>query len=138
MKTMIVRGFSVASKWLGLIAVVLFGILAALGDAAEPSSQESKNDQPSIEDYATIEAYVGKEQTPVYAFGYTYVYGLSPDLLPGVKMQEGNSNPLTKFRPKKSWEIQSNLCGLTPTREPKTMWNDDQPLLPIHLINSDP
>ena len=28
--------------------------------------------QPSIEDYATIEAYVGKDEIPVYAFGFTY------------------------------------------------------------------
>jgi hypothetical protein len=91
---------------------------------------------PNIEEYATIEAYVG--DVPVYAFGYTYVYGVGPDLLPGVVMQEGNSNPVVKFKPKKSWEIKDNFCGSTPAREPKTMWNDDQPLLPIHLIDGDP
>ena len=94
--------------------------------------------EPRIEDYATIEAYIGRDQVPVYAFGYTYVYGLSPDLLPGVKMQEGSANPVVKIKPKKSWEIKSNLCGSTPGREPKTMGNDDQPLLPIHLIDGDP
>ena len=36
----------------------------------------------NIEDYATIEAYV--HDVPVYAFGYTNVYGVSPDLLPGM------------------------------------------------------
>ena len=50
----------------------------------------------NIEDYATIEAYVGKEEVPVYAFGYTYVYSLGPDLLPGVGMQEGNTNAIIK------------------------------------------
>ena len=96
----------------------------------------SPKDGPSIEDYATIEAYVG--EVPVYAFGYTYVYGVGPDLLPGVIMQDQNTNAVTKFKPKKSWEITSNLCGSTPAREPKTMWNDDQPLLPIHLIDGNP
>jgi hypothetical protein len=74
----------------------------------------------------------------VYAFGYTYVLGQSPDLLPGVVMQRGNKNPVTKIRLKKSWEIEHNLCGSTPAREPKSMWNDDQPLLPVHLIDGDP
>ncbi len=94
--------------------------------------------EPDIEDYATIEAYIGEEETPVYGFGYTYVYAISPALLPDIIMQEGNNRPITKFKPKKSWEIHSNMYGLTPTREPKTMWNDDQPLLPIHLIDGDP
>jgi len=45
----------------------------------------------SIENYATIEAYVGKDEVPVYAFGHlTYVYGLSPDLLPVSKIQAGS------------------------------------------------
>jgi len=91
--------------------------------------------QPNIEDYATIEAYC--DEIPVYAFGYTYVYGVSPDLLPGAVLQDGNTHPVVKIKPKKSWEIKHNLCGSTPAREPKTMWNDDQPLLPIHLIDGD-
>ena len=91
---------------------------------------------PSIEDYATVEAYC--EGVPVYAFGYTYIYGISPSLLPEVVLQRDNRHPAVKIRPKKSWEIQHNLCGSTPAREPKTMWNDDQPLLPIHLIDGDP
>ena len=98
--------------------------------------KSQSDDQPAIEDYATIEAYVG--DVPVYAFGYTYVYGSSPDLLPEAILQEGNDNPSVKIQPKKSWEITSNLCGSTPAREPKTMWNDDQPLLPVHLIDGDP
>ena len=102
------------------------------------SRLRTDKDKPDIEDYATIEAYVGKDEIPVYAFGYTYVYGVGPDLLPGVTMQENNNKPVVKFKPKKSWEIESNLCGSTPAREPKTMWNDDQPLLPIHLIDGDP
>src|ERR1051325_1143295 len=91
---------------------------------------------PKIEDYATIESYC--DGLPVYAFGFTYIYSVSPDILPGLKLQVGNNRPLTKITPKKSWEIKHNLCGSTPAREPKTMWNDDQPLLPIHLIDGDP
>ena len=60
------------------------------------SSGEQK---PRIEDYATIEAQV--EGAPVYAFGYTFVLGQSPDLLPGVVMQRGNKNPVSKIRLKK-------------------------------------
>jgi len=93
-------------------------------------------DRPRIEDYATIEAHA--DGVPIYAFGFTYVYGVSPDLVPGAAMQEGNARQATKVQPKKSWEIRHNLCGSTPAREPKTMWNDDQPLLPIHLIDGDP
>ncbi len=89
-----------------------------------------------IEDYATIEAHCG--QVPVYAFGYTYIYGVSPDLLPDVVLQDDNKNPKIKIQPKKSWEIKENKIGSTPAREPKTAANDDQPLLPVHLIDGDP
>jgi len=130
--------FSAMRRWNYSMIVFVFGLLAARGDAAEGGGQGLKEDRPRIEKYATIEAYVGKDETPVYAFGSTYVYAISPDLLPGVVMQEGNSRPVVKVRPKKSWEIKSNLCGSTPAREPKSMWNDDQPLLPIHLIDGDP
>jgi len=109
-------------------------IMASAPNARGESTMAPK--EPSIEEYATVEAYVN--QVPVYAFGYTYVYGLGPDLLPGTAMQEGNSYPIAKIQPKKSWEIESNYCGSTPAREPKTMWNDDQPLLPIHLIDGNP
>jgi len=47
----------------------------------------SGGDEPRIEDSATIEAYC--DDTPVYAFGYTYVLGVSPDLMPGAVLQAG-------------------------------------------------
>ncbi|MFV1967481.1 MAG: discoidin domain-containing protein, partial [Pirellulaceae bacterium] len=123
-------------RWAVLVvAGVLFGV-GPLGLTTEKSDRPSDSARPSIEDYATIEAYVG--DVPVYAFGFSYVYGVGPELLPGVVMQEGNTKAVAKLKPKKSWEITSNLCGSTPAREPKTMWNDDQPLLPIHLIDGDP
>ncbi len=85
--------------------------------------------------WATIEAH--DHDVPVYAFGYTYVYGVSPDFFPGVVLQENNSAPVSKIQPKKSWEIQDNLFGSTRAREPRTAANDDQPLLGVHLIDGD-
>ena len=119
-----------------MIALLVGSLLACAGVVSAGDRTVSKA-KPSIEDYATIEAYIGKEETPVYAFGYTYVYGVGPDLLPGVVMQEGNTNPVVKFKPKKSWEIASNVCGSSVGHGPRTMWNDDQPLLPVHLIDGD-
>ncbi len=72
-----------------------------------------------MKDYATIEAYYNK--VPVSAFGYTRVYGVSPDLLPNVVLQNENKNPRIKIHPK-PWEIKENKMGFTPTREPKTCW----------------
>ena len=57
---------------------------------------------------------------PVYAFGYTYIYGLSPDFEPVSTLQVGNTAPLRKIVPKKSWEITSNRIGATPPRMPRT------------------
>ena len=76
------------------------------------ASKETASDgsRPTIEEFATIEAYCG--DVPVYAFGYTYVYGVSPDLMSGAVLQEGNDTPAAKIRPKKSWEIESNYFGL--------------------------
>ncbi len=91
---------------------------------------------PDIRNHATIEAFANGE--PVYAFGYTYVYGVSPGLEPTVRLQEGNKRPWSKIRPKKSWELKGHKFGSTPAREPKTAWNDDQPLLCVHLIDGDP
>jgi hypothetical protein len=97
-----------------------------------------KKKAASFEDYATIEAYV--DGYPVYSLGnIAYIYGMSPDLLPGTVMQEGNTNPKIKIKPKKSWEIKSNLfMGSMDQPGVRTMWNDNQPLLPIHLIDGDP
>lgn len=75
---------------------------------------------------------------PVHGFGYTYIYGVSPDLEPGVQLQKGNNNPVRKILPKKSWEITSNRIGATPPRMPRTARSDFQPLLGVHLIDGDP
>ena len=86
--------------------------------------------ESNFEDYALIEAYV--DGVPVYSLGnIAYIYGLSPDLMPGAVMQQGNNNPFIKIKPKKSWEIKSNSFGVT-IGEPgvRSMWNDSQPMLP--------
>ncbi len=90
----------------------------------------------NLSQWATVEAH--DHNIPVYAFGYTYVYGVSPDYFPGVVLQESNDAPRQKIQPKKSWEIDDNLFGSTPAREPRTAANDDQPLLAVHLIDGDP
>ncbi len=93
---------------------------------------------PNFQDYATIEAY--SDGVPVYSLGnIAFIYGVSPDVYTGVVMQEGNANPKTKIKPKKSWEIKRNPFGSTIAEPgPRTMWNDSQPMLPIHLIDGDP
>jgi len=103
----------------------------------EPGSSTAST-LPNLEDYATIEAYCSG--VPVYSLGYlAYIHGVSPDVYPGAEMQEGNSNPKTKIKPKKSWEIRRNPFGLqAPEPGPRTIWNDSQPMLPIHLIDGDP
>ncbi len=89
-------------------------------------------------DYATIEGTSNGE--PIYSLGnITYIYGVSPDLMPGAEIQADNNHPKTKIKPKKSWEIKSNLFGAYPPNPSvRTKENDSQPLLPIHLIDGDP
>src|SRR5438046_2420999 len=77
---------------------------------AKAESHPPGQNTPKFEDYATIEARIAGE--PVYCLDYMmYIYGVGPDLMSGVVMQEGNSNPLIKIKPKKSWEIKWNLLG---------------------------
>jgi hypothetical protein len=128
----------IGTQCIVLLVVMLVILFAAWvhGDAA--ASGDVNNQRPSIEDYATIEGYC--HGLPIYSFGnITYVYSVSPDLLPGVVMQQANAHPIVKIKPKKSWEIGYNLCGAEPGEMAnRTMWNDDQPMLPIHLIDGDP
>ena len=116
------------------IVMIESGSLARGTDAG--AIPTPKPGPPSIEEYATIEAMV--DGHPVYSFNHiNYVYSISPDLLPGVVMQEGNSNPVEKFIPKKSWEIKHNYLGSEHEMTVRTAWNDSQPFLPIHLIDGD-
>jgi len=91
----------------------------------------------TFEDYASIEART--DGAPVWCLDYMmYIYGIGPDIMPGVVMQEGNTNPLVKIKPKKSWEIKHNLFGTNTEQVPRSRKNDRQPVLPIHLIDGDP
>jgi len=106
--------------------------------APSPQAAGTTSKLPNFEDYATIEAYC--DGVPVYSLGnLVYIHGVSPDVYPAAQMQEGNNNPKAKIRPKKSWEIRRNSFGLqAPEPGPRTIWNDSQPMLPIHLIDGDP
>ncbi|MGC1686989.1 MAG: discoidin domain-containing protein, partial [Candidatus Acidiferrales bacterium] len=95
------------------------------------------NTPPNFADYASIEAESSGQ--PVYGLDYMmYIYGVGPDLMPGVVLQTGNNHPRVKIRPKKSWEIKHNLLGSNTAQVPRTRTNDSHPTLPIHLIDGDP
>ncbi len=118
----------------GALAYVV-GMAAGGGVVAQTASTPDTR-PPRIEDYATIESTVGG--VPVYSFGnLVYIYGQSPDLLPGAVMQRGNSEGVVKIRPKKSWEIKHNLAGCEHEMTVRSPWTDSQPTLPIHLIDGD-
>lgn len=75
---------------------------------------------------------------PLYGYGYSYIYGHSPDFFPGSTIQKGNAAPVRKLAPRKSWQVSDNRIGATPPRMPRTARDDIQPLLDIHLIDGDP
>jgi hypothetical protein len=129
---------AISEKWFdGLIPSVLLCVVLLVWQAnlVEAEQGKAQAEIGRLGQWATVEAH--DNGVPVYAFGYTYVYGVSPDFRPGVVLQEGDEAPARKIRPKKSWEIKDNLFGSTPAREPRTAANDDQPLLGIHLIDGD-
>jgi hypothetical protein len=112
--------------WLVMVGFMLAGAATLYAKVSGTSG---------LEKYATIEAY--SDDVPVYAFGFTYVYGVSPDFLPGTVLQTGNTNPKNKIQPKKSWEIKENKMGINPTSVPRTGVNDNQPFRSVHLIDGD-
>jgi hypothetical protein len=116
----------------GCMLLSLAGSLNGCGQGLEKPGMSTQ--QRTIENFATVEAYC--DGAPVYAFGYTYIHGVSPDFIPGLTWQAGAKGGV-KIVPKKSWEIRSNLLGSTPAREPRSLRIDDQPLLCVHLIDGD-
>jgi hypothetical protein len=115
--------------------------LALLAEPAAPSTETPtapslNSSPPNFADYATIEAMAGGE--PVYGLDYmAYIYSIGPDLMPGLVMQEGNTQSPVKIRPKKSWEIKHNLLGSNTAQHPRSPANDFQTFSPIHLIDGD-
>src|SRR5205085_1354943 len=106
------------------ILVSSFGVLVwGIDPDAIPTP---KPGPPSIEEYATIESYCNG--FPVYSFSnIDYVYGVGPDLYPGAIMQEGNTHPVKKVPPKKSWEIKHNYMGSEHSSTRKSAWYDSEP-----------
>ncbi len=126
-----------AMNWIAAIVSLGMAHLALVDHLAAQTTPSAAASAPRIEDYATIESTVGG--VPVFSFGnLVYVYGQSPDLLPGAVMQRGNTNPVVKIRPKKSWEIKHNLAGSEHEMTVRSAWTDSHPTLPIHLIDGDP
>src|SRR5437667_7400644 len=93
-------------------------------NAATEARKKPASAAPNFEDYATIEAYV--DGFPVYSLGnIAYIYAVSPDVYTGVVMQEANTNPKVKIKPKKSWEIKSNPFVASMAQPGvRTTWND--------------
>lgn len=118
-----------------LISIILTVIIPCGVFSQTSGKNAAKISDNNLSRWATIESH--DNGVPVYAFGYTYIYGVCPDFQPGVVLQGGNDAPSKKIQPKKSWEIKNNLFGSTPAREPRSAANDDQPLLGIHLIDGD-
>jgi len=73
---------------------------------------------------------------PVYGYGYTYIWGVSPTFTKGTQLQEGNNSPQKKIKPKKSWEIKDNKMGAN-NDCPRSELMDFQPQPSIRLIDGD-
>ena len=111
--------------------------IAGAQPTTAPRLDSSSHAAPKFEDYASVEARVNGE--PIYGLDYMmYIYGISPDLMPEIVMQEGNTHPQVKIKPKKSWEIKYNLLGSNTAQHPRSRQNDFQNFLPAHLIDGDP
>ncbi len=110
---------------------------SASPEVAVPGDPPSVEAPPNFAEYASVEAISKGE--PVFGLdNMMYIYGVSPDLMPGVVMQEGNDRPPVKIKPKKSWEIAWNLLGSNTAQHPRSRDNDFQTFSPIHLIDGDP
>lgn len=76
--------------------------------------------------------------TPIYQIGQTFIYAVSPDFEKDFSVQQGNTLPRAKIRPKKSWELKENRLGTSAPRVPRTLMMDFQPYQWFHLIDGDP
>jgi hypothetical protein len=83
---------------------------AASQQMTQTAAQSTPAPKHDILEYATIEGFLGQEEIPVYAFGFTYIYGVSPDLLPGAVMQDGNTNPIVKVKRRRRCGMMTSRC----------------------------
>jgi hypothetical protein len=74
----------------------------------------------------------------VYSIGNAYITAVSPDFETDPVLQVDNSNPRSKIRPKKSWELSSNNIGGCSPSLPRSDRMDFEPFSWIHLIDGDP
>jgi len=78
------------------------------------------------------------ENIPIGNFDGTFICQVSPDLIDLQTLQTGNTHPMVKIKPKKSWELRNNYIGGTTTRLPRSREFDFTPAAAIHLIDNDP
>lgn len=71
----------------------------------------------------------------VLGYGEFDIYSVSPTYDETVTVQRNNGNPWKKIVPKKSWEIKSNLIGLTPTRSPSSHAAELQPFATPYFVD---
>ena len=108
-------------------------------DAEGSASGHALDAQDELERLGDSVAIRGScDGIPIYGFGYTYIYRISPDFISTLPMQAGTRSKPKKLQPKRSWEISANLLGATPPREPRTARTDPQPFLGVSLIDGDP
>ncbi len=74
----------------------------------------------------------------VYKYGEFDIYEVSPTYDEELTIQMGNRNAWRKLKPKKSWEIASNLLGLTPTRAPSSRAPEWEPYATVFFADGNP
>ena len=116
--------------------LLLWGMIVWLVSATTWLAAQSATDPTCPQQEAVVQSYIN--DVPVYAYGRTYVYGVSPDFVSDVVLQAGNSRDQRKIVPKKSWEIEENHFGLHYDTPPKSQGGDFQPFLSLNLIDGKP
>lgn len=89
-----------------------------------------------VSDRPVIRAVCGG--VPVYAFGYSHIYGEAPELVARTPIQTENPAPFVRIPIKRSHEIKHTLLGSTTPRMPRLTEHDERTLEPVHLIDGDP
>ena len=74
----------------------------------------------------------------VYKYGRFDVYEVSPTYDAELTIQKGTNSAWRKLRPKKSWQIESNLLGLTATRAPSSRASEWEPYATEFFADGNP